>query len=341
MEAGLIPADSPPGFTLPQPLNAQGLPWWFPPDFKAGAIQRDGQEVSTLNLFPDLDEGPALTPAGIPVRMTPDYFGHEDDAPLVTRQTIESNFPYRISDISRPMPIPPPRRIWSEAQMGRLRLGYQAKVMEEKWHTFMEQDTVFVPRSWTGFCLYQARFIPVDGGWRIKWAVVESDTKRYVRHADAFEAAQLEWLLYCGLLDKADPALEQRMWRERERSERGPRFIIRKTAVAPTPVPKPGPSVKHGRLADQAPVQRLAYDRALRRGYTAAVVAMLTAGRSAQDVYQATKRHEALARKTYGRVSSQHAGLAKGAHLAAYELSRGIAGVLPGRTEEPSTSSSG
>lgn len=33
VQDGLIPPDSPPDFTLPQPLDARGLPWWFGPDF--------------------------------------------------------------------------------------------------------------------------------------------------------------------------------------------------------------------------------------------------------------------------------------------------------------------
>lgn len=34
VEDGLIPEDSPPLFTVPQPLDAKGLPWWFGPDYK-------------------------------------------------------------------------------------------------------------------------------------------------------------------------------------------------------------------------------------------------------------------------------------------------------------------
>jgi hypothetical protein len=34
VQDGLIPADSPPGFTLPQPTDAKGLPWWFGPGYK-------------------------------------------------------------------------------------------------------------------------------------------------------------------------------------------------------------------------------------------------------------------------------------------------------------------
>ncbi len=33
VEAGLIPADAPPDFVLPQPLDDRGLPWWFGPDY--------------------------------------------------------------------------------------------------------------------------------------------------------------------------------------------------------------------------------------------------------------------------------------------------------------------
>jgi hypothetical protein len=33
VQDGLIPADSPPDFTVPQPLDSKGLPWWFGPDY--------------------------------------------------------------------------------------------------------------------------------------------------------------------------------------------------------------------------------------------------------------------------------------------------------------------
>lgn len=31
--AGVIPADSPVDFTVPQPVDDRGLPWWFGPDY--------------------------------------------------------------------------------------------------------------------------------------------------------------------------------------------------------------------------------------------------------------------------------------------------------------------
>jgi hypothetical protein len=46
---GLIPKDSPPTFTLPQPLNEQGAPWWFPPNFKPVEVELDdGTDIGEL-----------------------------------------------------------------------------------------------------------------------------------------------------------------------------------------------------------------------------------------------------------------------------------------------------
>jgi hypothetical protein len=33
VQDGLVPEDSPGDFTVPQPLDARGLPWWFGPDY--------------------------------------------------------------------------------------------------------------------------------------------------------------------------------------------------------------------------------------------------------------------------------------------------------------------
>lgn len=33
VQDGLIPADSPDDFTVPQPLDDKGLPYWFGPDY--------------------------------------------------------------------------------------------------------------------------------------------------------------------------------------------------------------------------------------------------------------------------------------------------------------------
>ena len=131
----LIPADSPDDFTVPQPLDEQGLPWWFGPDYKPtpealaafGPEADDGKSAGSLRAHPDRPR----------------------EATLVTRGSIEAQFPYRIAPLLMPTPIPSPKRIWTDEQMDHIRLGFVAQRMEEKWHGFMEDDRLFIVRSWT------------------------------------------------------------------------------------------------------------------------------------------------------------------------------------------------
>lgn len=52
------------------------------------------------------------------------------------------------------------RRPFSAQQMSMLRHGNIPKEMEDKWFWFMEGDTLFAHRSWTGVCMYRIDFKP-------------------------------------------------------------------------------------------------------------------------------------------------------------------------------------
>ena len=54
------------------------------------------------------------------------------------------------------------RRPLSEEQMAALRNGNVPQEMEGKWFWFMEGDTLYAHRSWTGFCIFKIEFKP-DG----------------------------------------------------------------------------------------------------------------------------------------------------------------------------------
>lgn len=47
-------------------------------------------------------------------------------------------------------------------QMEALRRGHIPEQMEDKWFWYMEGDTLFAHRSWTGFCIYRIDFKPDD-----------------------------------------------------------------------------------------------------------------------------------------------------------------------------------
>ena len=46
----------------------------------------------------------------------------------------------------------------SDQEMDVLRRGNIPQAMEDKWFWYMEGDTLFAHRSWTGYCIYQIDF---------------------------------------------------------------------------------------------------------------------------------------------------------------------------------------
>ncbi|GAA3449589.1 hypothetical protein GCM10018962_14220 [Dactylosporangium matsuzakiense] len=109
-----------------------------------------------------------------------------------------------------PMPMAElPARVWRDDEWARIKLGYAARDMDEKWNVFIEDQTAFVHRSWTGNGIYEASFAAVDdGGWRICAAVVESEPARYRRRADRHDRVMLELVLSAIVL--GEPAAELR-----------------------------------------------------------------------------------------------------------------------------------
>ena len=53
-------------------------------------------------------------------------------------------------------------RSFSPEHMKALRKGHIPRGMEDKWFRYMEGDTLFAHRSWTGYCIYRIDFSPDD-----------------------------------------------------------------------------------------------------------------------------------------------------------------------------------
>ncbi len=49
-------------------------------------------------------------------------------------------------------------RHFNDLQMEALRRGHIPEEMEDKWFWYMEEDTLFAHRSWTGFCIFRIDF---------------------------------------------------------------------------------------------------------------------------------------------------------------------------------------
>ena len=76
-------------------------------------------------------------------------------------------------------------------QMKALRRGNIPKQMEDKWFWFMEGDTLFAHRSWTGHCIYRIDFGP-DGNHKV---TVNRDPEQYTCVSIDEDAEKLNKLL--------------------------------------------------------------------------------------------------------------------------------------------------
>ena len=87
--------------------------------------------------------------------------------------------------------------------------------MEERWLALVENDRLYLHRSWTGYGVYEAHFAQVEDSWRIVEAVVEGDDVTYRRGSDEYETGFLK-LFICGvLLNEWDDELWQTVQRMR------------------------------------------------------------------------------------------------------------------------------
>lgn len=113
------------------------------------------------------------------------------DAPL-TRESFR-----RLHPITMPRPMTRlPERVWTEEEWERIRRGYRARDMDEKWNVFVKGDVLFLHRSWTGYGVYEATFAPAGGsGRRIVSAVVEGDGERYRDMGDEYDCLMLELII--------------------------------------------------------------------------------------------------------------------------------------------------
>jgi len=90
--------------------------------------------------------------------------------------------------------------------------------MDDKWHAFVEDQRLYLHRSWTGRGVYEAQFAADAGGWRISSAVVAGDHDSYRRRGEEYESSLLEALIEWVLLGvQGGPG--QRRW-ERARHNR-------------------------------------------------------------------------------------------------------------------------
>ena len=87
-----------------------------------------------------------------------------------------------VSPVREPVAIPPPNILISREDMQAIATGYAPMDMNDKWLAFMEDDRLFLHRSWTGLGIYEVTFAAKENGFMATSAWIESHPDR--RRAD-------------------------------------------------------------------------------------------------------------------------------------------------------------
>lgn len=129
-----------------------------------------GRGERGLSLFSLALWGPDGPPEGVIGRddrdRCPDDDGHDDGCWG------------HVSPIRAPVAIPPPNMLISREDMQAIAAGYAPMDMNDKWFAFMDDNRLFLHRSWTGYGIYEVRFAAKESGFVATSAWIESDPGR-------------------------------------------------------------------------------------------------------------------------------------------------------------------
>lgn len=61
----------------------------------------------------------------------------------------------------------------------QLQWGFIPRAMEDHWFNYMEEDRLYLHRSWTGFCIYEISFEPTQNGYHVREVWVNRSPDQY------------------------------------------------------------------------------------------------------------------------------------------------------------------
>jgi hypothetical protein len=97
------------------------------------------------------------------------------------------------------------QRAFTEQEYERVLLGFVPEHMEDKWFMFVEEGTLYVHRSWTGHCIYQAKLSKQGSGYVVTEAFANRDESQYSGSNDSYDEKMLVFLIDHLLLNKKYP----------------------------------------------------------------------------------------------------------------------------------------
>lgn len=104
---------------------------------------------------------------------------------------------------TRPMPAERARvryeRRFTSEEHARVSRGLIPREMEDKWFAFVEDDWLWLHRSWTGLCIYGVRLAREGDAWVAAEAWVNRDAAEYRVTDEGYDEGML-WFLVERLL---------------------------------------------------------------------------------------------------------------------------------------------
>lgn len=94
-------------------------------------------------------------------------------------------------------------RHYTPEEMKGIQQGVIPEAMEDKWFIFFEEAVLYCHRSWTGYCIYQARFEQVGDHYRVSRLLVTRDPEQCKMADDAYDVRVFEFLVDRLLLGKS------------------------------------------------------------------------------------------------------------------------------------------
>jgi hypothetical protein len=86
-------------------------------------------------------------------------------------------------------------RVFSEEEFSKLSFGLIPQAMEDKWLIFLEDNTLYFHRSWTGECIYEVKFSKEQTKYVPKEVWVCRDSEKYKFTSNGYDEKILSFLI--------------------------------------------------------------------------------------------------------------------------------------------------
>jgi hypothetical protein len=87
-------------------------------------------------------------------------------------------------------------RVFDRSQMDLIRKGHIPTDMDDRWFIYFEDNTLYLHRSWTGYCVFVLSLSEIDNAaWHITQCLVSRNQEQYGETTDEADLKLLHLVL--------------------------------------------------------------------------------------------------------------------------------------------------